>query len=294
MAGFGGWLLQRRLPRIAMIAFLFPLGLMGIVSAAVVVFVAELKGWRDAGGDCLIALGILVLVAVLLQADTIPVMLRAGSTWIPAVVLGAITGIYGSLTLAMQVILVAVIFGLILFGLWVDDPIVYWQEFITDIAGQLSDLGVEVVEPELLMPLAPLMTGAVGASVVISAVLALLLGSWWASKAGGSRFRQMFTGIRLGHVIGGIAIVSGVATLFDFGQQAPNILLVLGVGFAVQGLSVLHWQAATRQWPGLALAIVYLPLLLGPSIVVIELFVLATLGFLDNWFGLRRAGEDVV
>jgi len=294
MASFGGWLLQRRLPRIAIIALMFPLGLLGIASAAVVVFVAELKGWRDAAGDCLIALGILVLIAVLLQTDAMPVMLRAGSTWIPAVVLGTITGVYGSLTLAMQAILMVVIVGLILFGLWVDDPVVYWQEFITDVIGQLSELGVEVAEPELLMPLAPMMTGAVGASVVISSVLALLLGSWWASKAGGAGFRQMFTGIRLGHVIGGIAILSGLATLFEVGQQAPNILLVIGVGFAFQGLSVIHWQAATRQWPGVALAVVYLPLVLGPSVVVIELFVLATLGFLDNWFGLRRAGEDVV
>ena len=38
---------------------------------------------------------------------------------------------------------------------------------------------------------------------------------------------------------------------------------------------------------------VYLPFLMGPSITVMALFLLATVGFIDNWYGLRRVDSSV-
>ncbi len=293
MTGFGGWLLRRRISRIALIAGLFPLGMLGVVSAAVVVFVAELQGWRKALEDSLVALAILVIVTLVFQGEWEAVVISAGSTWTSALGLGALTGLYGSMTLALQAILMLAVLGVVLFTVWVNDPVAYWEGFITDFAEQMTELGVQIAEPALLMPLAPLLTGAIAASAVISSVLALLLGSWWASKAGGPDLRAMFIEIRLGNVIGVLMMLAGGVTIFSSMPLAVNLLLVLGIGFSFQGLSVIYWQATKRGWPGTALLLIYLPLLLGPSIAVLGLFLLAAVGFTDNWFRLRRAGGDL-
>jgi hypothetical protein len=36
-----------------------------------------------------------------------------------------------------------------------------------------------------------------------------------------------------------------------------------------------------------------MPFLMGPSLAVLALFVLAAVGFVDNWYGLRRTTADV-
>jgi hypothetical protein len=66
---------------------------------------------------------------------------------------------------------------------------------------------------------------------------------------------------------------------------------VLGIGFVFQGLAVVHWLVAARGLPWVFFIPVYLPLFLGASLLVLTLFVLATIGFIDNWYGLRRVAR---
>ena len=81
---------------------------------------------------------------------------------------------------------------------------------------------------------------------------------------------------------------AGLGALFFPGQLASNALLLLGVGFVIQGLSVVHWLVSSRGLPGLVLLPVYLPLLMGASVTIMMLLLLAMVGFVDNWYGLRR------
>ena len=289
-----GWLASRRATRVGLIAGLLPLGLLGILSAAIVVMVAELKGWREAAIDCLIALGVLLLFMVLLGGDWAQLAATGASAWIAAIALGALTGAYASLTLSLQAILVIAILGVIGFALVVSDPVGFWQKFLTELIGELEQLGVKFAEPDALLQLAPMMTGIISASGITSSILALLLGSWWASRAGGPDFKAMFLSIRLGYVIGVITLLASLAALFGLGSVAANLLMVLGVGFVFQGLSIVHWHAAARGWPGMYLIPVYLSFFMGGSFVLITVFLLAAIGFVDNWFGLRRVGTDVV
>jgi hypothetical protein len=173
-----GWLASRRATRVGLIAGLLPLGLLGILSAAIVVMVAELKGWREAAIDCLIALGVLLLFMVLLGGDWAQLAATGASAWIAAIALGALTGAYASLTLSLQVILVIAILGVIGFALVVSDPVGFWQKFLTELIGELEQLGVKFAEPDALLQLAPMMTGIISASGITSSILALLLGSW--------------------------------------------------------------------------------------------------------------------
>lgn len=291
---FGSWLANRRASRIGLIAGFLPLGLLGILSAAIVVAVAELKGWREAAIDCLIALAVLALLMLLLGGDWAQLASTGASAWVAAIFLGALTGAYGSLALSLQAILVVGIVGVVGFAIIVSDPIGFWEKFLAGLIADLEQFGIEFAEPEALLALAPMMTGIIAASGIASSIVALLLGTWWASRAGALDFKSMFLHIRLGYVIGVITLLASLAALFGLGFVAANLLMVLGVGFVFQGLSIVHWHAAARAWPGIYLIPVYLPFFMGGSFVAVTLFLLAAIGFVDNWFGLRRVGANVV
>jgi hypothetical protein len=292
-SGIGAWLAKRRVPRVALIGGLMPLGLMGLFSAAIVVSIANLKGWREAAMDCLIAFGILSAIVLAVGAEPAQVLVGAASTWIVAVALGGLTGTYASLTLSIQAILVIAVLGLVIFALVVPDTAVFWEEFLTDFIEQIAGLGMQVADIGPLLSLAPVMSGMMAASAIVSSLLALLLGTWWASSAGGPGFREMFLQLRLGVVIGAVAALSGIASVFGMSPEAGNLLLVLSTGFVFQGFAVMHWQVVRRGWPWPFLLLGYVPFLMGPSLAVAALFMLAAVGFVDNWYGLRRTSTEV-
>jgi hypothetical protein len=292
-SGFGRWVLQHRGARVGLIAGLLPLPLTGVLSAAIVVAVAVAKGWREAVFDAVAAMVVLAIVTAIAGGMWSQIAISGASTWSVAILLGTLTGVYGSLTLALQVLLVIGLVGLVVFSLVVDDTIGFWEGVLSNFAQQMSELGMQFSEPDALLQLAPTMSGLVGASVVSSSMIALIIGAWWASGSGGPVFRNMFVQIRLGYVLGAVAVLAGIGTLFLPGQMAGNALLLLGVGFVFQGLAVVHWLVSTRGLPWMVLVPVYVPFFMGASISVMALFLLASVGFVDNWYNLRRAGSNV-
>jgi hypothetical protein len=286
-SAFGSWVIERRLVRIALIAVLLPL--FGVISAAVVVCVTVVKGWRESLADCLVALLLVVGLTVMAGEGLPQILFSSVSTWGIAVLMGGLTAIYGVLTLAVQVFVLLCCIAVIGFAVLVDDPLSFWQPILSLIVEQMQLLQVEFTDPNAIMALAPIMSGLFVAGMVASSIVALLLGCWWAGGAKGVSFRELFIGLRFGYVIGGIAAVAGVGSLLGFQPLAGNLLLVAGIGFLFQGLAVVHWHIVRRGLPGVVLIPVYLPLFMGPSILILALFLFAAIGFVDNWYGLRRA-----
>ena len=286
-SAFGSWLVERRLVRVALIAALLPF--FGVISAAIVVCVAIVKGWRESLADCLLAL-IVVLGLTALTGEGLPqVLFSCVSTWGIALLMGGLTGVYGVLSLAIQVLVVLCSIGIIGFAAVVDDPLGFWEPILLIIVEQMQALQIELTDPNAIMALAPIMSGLFVAGTIASSIVALLLGCWWAGGARGVTFRELFLGLRLGYVIGGIAAVAGVGSLLGVQPLAGNLLLVAGIGFLFQGLAVVHWHVVRRKLPWVVWIPVYLPLFMGPSILIMALFVFAAVGFIDNWYGLRRA-----
>lgn len=292
MASFGQWLIERRWLRILLIAALFPAGLFGLVSAAAVVLTAELRGWQAALKDTAAAMALLLAVSLVAGGEPLPVFLSASLSWGLALALGSLTGLYGSLVLPVQLLLVTGIAGVLLFHASVGNTTAFWERSLAQFAEELAAMGVELGQPDALSVLAPTMTGAVAASAVLASLLALVLGAWWSGAAGGPRFGEMFVELRLGRIVGGLTAVLGVTSFAGLGSLPADLLLVVAMGFAAQGLAVIHWQARARAWPRAVLVLVYLPLLLGPSVFALGWFAVAALGFVDNWYPLRRG--DVI
>ncbi len=294
MSRLGIWLAERRTLRILFAATLFPLGLLSIVSAAAIVMTTVLRGWRIAIEDSLAAL-LLLLGLVALVGGSVPALLvSAALGWGTAIVLGGLVGRYGSITLPVQVVVLVAATGVLGFAVLVDDPYRFWLPVMGQLVTQLNQLGLDLAGPEALRPLAPMLAGIVAASLVMSSILALLLGTWWASAAGGPGFAWMFLQLRLGVVLGAAAAVAGLAAGLGLGWAAYGLVLVFGTAFALQGLAVLHWQARARDWGWPVLLAVYLPLLFGPLVISMAWLLWAMVGFVDNAFGLRRNGADVI
>jgi hypothetical protein len=151
-----------------------------------------------------------------------------------------------------------------------------------------ANFAVEGLDVEMATAqLAPLMCGIVVAGVLTSSMLIVLLGSALAGRVSGGGLAQQFLTLRLGYVIGGLAGLVGLATLLGFGLEGP--LLVLGAAFMFHGIAVAAWWAKAWAWPsGWWIGLCILPVLL-PDFMIVEAALLSVLGFVDNWYDLRRA-----
>ncbi|MAF83002.1 MAG: hypothetical protein QGH93_07560 [Gammaproteobacteria bacterium] len=286
-SAIGAWLLERRIARVALIATLLPL--FGVISAAIVVCVATVKGWRESLLDCLIALGLVLGLTVVAGEGVVQVLFSCVSTWGIALLMGGLTGLYGSLALAIQAVIVLGCVAIVGFAALVGNPAEFWGPILLIIVEQMQALNVELTDVNAIMGLVPFMSGLFITGTLASSIVALLLGCWWAGSVGDVSVREQFLGLRLGYVIGGIAAVAGVGSLLGMLPLAGNLLLVAGFGFLFQGIAVLHWHVEIRKLPWFLLIPVYLPAMLGPGFLIMLLFLFVMVGFIDNWFGLRRA-----
>ncbi len=181
MTGFANLLAGQRFFRLALIAGSALLGVPGLGSA-ILVFVAILKGWQTGLSDLIIALLVFLGIASLAGAQLTLMTAGVALSWALALLLGVLTGRYQSLVLPVQVLLVITLVGALLFTVWVDDPVAYWTDYFQTVTTQMTELGLPTSDPKLLAGLAPQMTGIAGAGAVMSAMLALVVGVWWAGR----------------------------------------------------------------------------------------------------------------
>jgi hypothetical protein len=292
MNGLLNWLAGRRAARIAVVALLFVLPLLAVASAALVIVTTIASGWRLALQDCAAALLLLAALALLIGGGSTGIVAGAAVTWLVAIGLGQLKRA-GSLTLAVQTVVLAGAAVVVGFVAWSRDAAAYWEDVLRDFTERARTAGLDVGPADIVPGIAQVMTGMMAASAVASAMAALFLGSWWAAGPGRGRFGAEFQAVRMGRVIGAIAGVVGLLFLTSLKATADDLLLVLAVGFVVQGLAVVHWHGARRGWPRAWPLALYLPLALVPALAAIELLLLALLGLADNGFGLRRGRQLV-
>ena len=175
------------------------------------------------------------------------------------------------------------------FAVSVGDQQVFWTENLPALIALLAESGV-AVEADNIPELATTMTGSLAASVVIWTTIVLLLGSSWASAVQDGDFAGRFRSLRLGYVIGGLAALAGVAGFA--GVPLNGLLLLFGAAFMFQGFAVASWWSGRLGWPrGWWLGFVIVPMFV-PNALVLAGTLFAAIGFVDNWYGLRRQSED--
>lgn len=290
MSGLAHWLLNRRPLRIVLIAAAFPLPLANLLSSALVGLAGVAFGTRTALEDAALASLLLALLLAVSGAPWIGPALTAALVWSAMAAAGGVTGRYGALAPAVQLLLGLVLAALVLTRLVWGDAGELWRPFLEEMLRQLAASGTTLEEVPVAA-LAALMSGFVAAGVLAGLVLSLLLGCWLAAAAGGPPAGAMFRELSLGRVLAGTGVLAGIGAALGLGLAA-HWLLVLAAGFVFQGLAVIHWTARERGWPSLWALGLYGPLLLVAPLAALILGALASVGFMDNWYPLRRRSGD--
>ena len=288
MAGFATWLAAQRARRVLLIAALFPLPLLGLVSAAIVVMTVQVHGWRETLFDCVLALVVLAGLGFVAGMDMPVLLAGAVISWVIWLLLGTVLATTGSLTLAVQGAVLMTLAAALALVVLVADPAAYWEQVLTELYAQLPQqdfsAGIDIAQQ------ARLMSGVVLAGTLTGGIIALLLGSSLASRIRDGGHAEQFAGLRMGYVIGGLAALAGVAALIGWGPD--GLLLIFGAAFMFHGIAVLAWWARQRGWPGgWWIGLCILPILL-PDFLVIVATLFAAIGFIDNWFDLRRVPQS--
>jgi hypothetical protein len=294
MSAFAKWLEANRALRIVLVAITFPLPLANVLSGAILVLVARNSGLRLAALDAAAAA---LLLAVMLALTGGPWQSGLGGAlalWGGAVLGGHLLGRFGSVDLAVQALLGATLAGVLLAGVLVADPRSYWQPILEKLFATAGVPKVEELPADWLGTVAELMHGIIGASVLSSILLGLVIGTWLGGGPEIGAWRQRFLELRLGRVLSAIAAVALLGLSAGFTNPAGGVALVLGTGFVAQGLAVVHWTADRRGWPRVWPLALYGPLLLSAPVAGLLLLALALAGFVDNFLGLRRARSNVV
>lgn len=299
MSALARWLAGRRLPRIATVVLTFLLPLTNVVSAALVVMTARSQGWRSAVIDVLAALALVGVLIVLAAGEAGapapgPAALGAGALWGGGLLAGALLRRFGSVDLALQALVVAALTGVVLASLLLPDARAYWEPVLQALIQSAGLPQVEGLPSGWLATLAGLMHGVIAASLLSTLILAVMLGLWLDRDDQPGDWRRKFLGFRLGRVLSLVA--AGAAALLAAGSVSlgGGLLLVLGTGFAAQGLAIVHWTAAERQWPGIWPLVLYAPLLLGAPLAGVILLGLVLAGLVDNAWSLRQRRSNVV
>lgn len=299
MSAVARWLRGHRLPRIATVVFMFLLPLTNVVSAAIVVMTARAAGWRSAAIDVAAALLILGALVVLTSGESgAPspgaTALGAGALWGGSLLGGALLRRYGSVDLAVQSLVAGGLVGVILAGLAIPDARAYWQPVLQALIQAAGLPQVDGLPPGWLATVAALMHGVIGASLLSTLILALMLGLWLDRETEAGDWRRKFLELRLGRVLSLVAALAVLLLATGFVSLGGGLLLVLGTGFAAQGLAVVHWTADEWRWPRIWPLVLYAPLLLGAPWAGLLLLALALAGLVDNGLALRRRRTNVV
>jgi hypothetical protein len=271
---------------------LFGLGFAFFLPGAVPALVVLVRGPR-LGLAIAVGATALLTFAMWMVGRPVPVGLIY-SAWVlgPPLVLAALLARTGSLSLCLQVAVLAGVVMLVLLHATLGDPEQFWVPFVRDLAQEMQRRGLpmDLEKDGLVESLARTLWGWVTALTMLLAMSALFLARWWQSlpeRAGqfGAEFQQLRLGVVLG-TIGALLIVASM--LMDRALVDDLERIFLGALMLV-GLAAAHrYKGAGRLGAGWLWAIYVLLVLAAPVMFA----ALAGWGFVDNWLRSRMRAQN--
>ncbi len=291
MQPIAAWLTSRPQNAILGLAatYVLFLPLAGIFSGAVMVLLVLHHGVRRAMMYALLAAAVLALMALLSGGSAPQMAFAALMSWLPAYVLAALLGNWRSLTLTLQVSVIAASVGLLGFYAVLGDPSVFWSSWLADEAAMLfREMGLHEQAAALVenqAAIAQQMTVLFVFTIWSLYAFGLLLGYalYSASLEQKSDFGR-FCDLNFGRVLALIMAVASVAAVLSGAVWLRNFAFLVFVVFWIQGLAILHWLHAEKRLPAVLLVVVYA---LIPLLSALPVLSFAVVGYTDAWFGYR-------
>jgi hypothetical protein len=267
---------------------LFGIGFAFFLPGAVPAFVTLTRGARQ---GLSVALGASALLAAAMWTIGRPVPVGLiYSAWIlgPPLLLAWVLRQSGSLSLCLQVAVLAGAGMLVALHASFGDPQQFWAPFVRDLAHEMQRRGLpmDLEKDGLVETLARTLWGWVTVLTMLLAMFALFLARWWqALLERPGEFGHEFQSLRLGLVLGSAAAAALVASMATEFVLVDDLSRLFTGALVIVGLAAAHRAAEGGRLAAGWLWGMYLALLLvAPAMVA----VLAAWGFVDNWLRSRR------
>ena len=263
--------------------FLMPLAF--VLSGAPVALVTLRRG-EQAGLQVIGGVGV-VLAALSMLAGVGPALALAyaATIWVPVWLCSL--GLRRSESQAAVVLIGAMLATMFALGmhLAVPDLAAWWRGWLDTWLTQTLPAGDATRYARILEPVAPMLNALVAVAMMISVVLAVLIGrAWQAGLFNPGGFRSEFHGLRLPRQLVAPLVVVGIAVMVVEGPALPLLrdLLIIGLfAFLFHGVAAVHRTVAGRGFHQAWLAGMYLLMLLLPQMILF----LACIGVVDAWMG---------
>lgn len=285
MNGFLQWVTGRPHRLVILVAAFSMMPFLGMLGGGLLALHTLRAGARAGIGAAALAAALLAVVSAASGAAPWALLGASFMLWGPVLVLAAVLRTQGSLNLGVQLAVVLGVLALSLLMMAVPDPAPVLREVLAPVQEQLLESGQELSDEEW-NAVFRVMPGVIAGLMVLTQVLCLLLGRLWQDMLDGSRGRcgNEFRQLRLGTLLVGLASAVILAAMLTGSLWAQNVVWVFVILLTLQGLSLVHFMAASG-WPAALVFVTYGLLVL---LVQVMLPLLAVAGFLDNWFNLRR------
>jgi len=254
-----------------------------LLSGAVIALLVLTSGTSRAAVEAIIAAAGIAVASLILGGSLTSVMVLVVGAWVPVMLLAMLLVTMRSLTLTLQVSVIAAVAAMLLFQVAVPDQAAFWQPYLDVMEAVIRENGLQL-DTELLS--AEVMTVSAVLVFWMLYTAALLLGYWLyrglpRETGDFGRFRDL----NFGRVIALTMAVLSVLAVVIGAAWLSNVAFIVFVMFMMQGLALMHWLHGEGILPIFAVIAVYL---LMPFLQVLLVFVLALIGYTDAWIGFRR------
>ncbi len=278
--------MQRQHRQVTLVAGLSLLPFLGLLSSGLLVLVTLQRGIRQALVTAALAMVLLAGVALASGGNPLPMLEVTGVMWGPVLLLAGLLGAYRSMNLVFQVSAIVGVVAVSLVLFWLPDPANQLAGIMEPLKQQFNASGQELSEASWDM-IFRVMPGVMTGMGILACLAGVFLGRVWQDglEDTAGRFGAEFRQLKLGKVLTAVSSLVIVAAMLGGGLWFENMVWVLVALLVLQGLSLAHSLVGPGGWPKALLIALYVMLVLVLQLVIP---LLTALGFLDNWFDLRR------
>jgi uncharacterized protein YybS (DUF2232 family) len=289
MRPIASWLVARPQNAVIGLAGTLLLPFAQVISGTVMALLVFKHGAALAAVQGVVATAILAVISLLVSASVSQVLANALVIWVPVILLVVMMRGWRSLTLTLQVTVIAAMLVTLGFYAVLGDPTVFWREALVRVSDSFREMGL-VQHADILVEqrdiIAPQMTILVVLTTWSLYAMVLLLGyAVYRRLPGNTSDFGRFRDLNLGRVLALTMAVASVIAMLTGAIWLQNLAFVIFAMFWLQGLAIIHWLHAERRLP---LAVVIFVYVLIPFLNALLVMGLAVVGYIDAWFGFRR------
>lgn len=289
MRALAAWLVARPQNAVLGLAGTLMLPFSQLVSGAVVVLLVLYQGPARAAVEAITASALLAAIALIVSASPAQVLVNGLVVWLPVLLLASLLRHWRSVTLTVQVSVVAAVLLMLMFFVVVPDPLQFWKTVLNEAAPIFANMGLQQ-QAEILLTqqdlIAPQMTILVAFTSWSLYVVVVLLGYALLQLLPGESGRfGRFADLGFGRVLAIVTAGTSVLAMVSDAAWLQNVAFLMFAVFWIQGMAIVHWLYQEGRMPIFALALVYVAL---PILNLLLIVALAVAGYIDAWFGYRR------